>query len=94
MDMLSKDEHWSLSTPNEYSGPCYTYTPPFVSDPGETVNLYIIFNMSTWDPLLQIFLHDSNAFFYSTKDEVNTKLLDVKILNNFAYPRAVGKWFT
>ena len=52
----------------------------------------MIFNMSTWDPLFQIFLHDPNTFFYSTKDEMNTKLLDSEILNKAAYPRAVGKF--
>ena len=88
--MLSKDEHWSISVPNEYSGPCYTYTPPLSSDPGKTVNLYMIFNMSTWDPDLQIFLHDPNTFFYSEKAEVNTKLLDTQSLKDSAYPRAVG----
>ena len=90
MDMLSNDEYWSVSVPNEYSGPCYTYTPPFDSDPGKTVNLYMIFNMSTWDPHLQIFLHDPNAFFYSTNGDVNTKIFDIETLEIAAYPRAVG----
>lgn len=46
--------------------------------------------MSTWDPDLQIFLHDPNTFFYSEKAEVNTKLLNTQILKDSAYPRAVG----
>ena len=91
MDMLYNDEYWAVSVPNEYSGPCYTYNPPLLSDPGKTVSLYMIFNMSTWDPDLQIFLHDPNALFYSTNSVVNTKTLDIEILKYSAYPRAVGK---
>ena len=55
-----------------------------------SANLYMIFNLSTWEPFLQIFLHDPNAFFYSTDGDVNTKIFDIETLKNSAYPRAVG----
>ena len=90
--MLHKDKYWNTFVPHEHSGPCYTYNPPFDSDPGKTVNMHMVFNMSDWDPQLQIFLHDTKSFFYSTTPVTNTIYLDADILSQAPkYPRAVGK---
>ena len=47
VDVLRQDKYWDVFIPNEHSGPCYMYTPPFDSDPGDTNNMYIIFNFSS-----------------------------------------------
>ena len=88
VDMLHEDEYWSTFVPNENSGPCYTYNPPFDSDPGTGMSMYMTFNMNNWDPSLQIFLHELNGFFYSTKPVRNTMLLN---LAGTKHPRATGK---
>ena len=95
IDMLHKDEYWNTFVPHEHSGPCYTYNPPFDSEPGTTVNMHMVLNMSDWDPQLQIFLHNPKSFFYSTKaisKKANPIYLDAEILSQAPkYPRAVSK---
>ena len=95
IDMLHRDEYWSTFVPNPVSGPCHTYTPPFDSDPGKTLNMNMILNMTDWDPLLQIYLHDSNSFFYtenSGKHE-QTVYLDAETLRKLpsTHPRVICK---
>ena len=88
VDMLKDDKNWKQFVPHENSGPCYTYNPPFDSDPGTGMSMYMTFNMNNWDPSLQIFLHEPNGFFYSTKPVRNTMLLN---LAGTKHPRATGK---
>ena len=93
IDVLNKNEYWNEFVPNESSGPCYTYTPPFDSDPGDTNNMYMTFNFSVWDEAIEIFLHDKNTFFYSERDVINTKHISSSMLNHtgIRHPRALGK---
>ena len=93
IDVLRQDKYWDVFIPNEHSGPCYMYTPPFDSDPGDTNNMYMVFNFSSWDPLLEIFLHDKKDFFYSKKKMINSKLITSEMLNTTTTknPRALGK---
>ena len=44
VDMLKDDKNWKQSVPHENSGPCYTYDPPFESDPGYDISMYIRMN--------------------------------------------------
>ena len=92
VDILKNDEYWKIFVPNENSGPCYTYTPPMDSNPGDTNSMYMVFNFTDWDPLLEIFIHDENDFFYSKRKMLNTKIITQKNLNetNTKYPRALG----
>ena len=92
IDVLKPNENWKVFIPNENSGPCYTYTPPVDSDPGDTNSMYMVFNLTEWDPLLEIFLHEKNDFFYSKRRMLNTKLITSKMLNDSQtkYPRALG----
>ena len=93
IDVLKNDNQWHTSVANEESGPCYTYDPPFDSQLAETSNMLIEFNMSTWDPLLEIFLHDKGQFFYSRKTSINTKFITNNMLKDTGlnHPRALGK---
>ena len=93
IDVLKNDDQWRIHIPNENSGPCYTYDPPFDSQIAETSMMYIDFNMTAWDPLLEIFLHDKDQFFYSRKSSINTKLITNNMLNKALtnHPRALGK---
>ena len=81
VDVLNQDENWEVFVPNENSGPCYTYNPSRDSHPGDTNSMYIVFNFSNWDPMLEIFLHDKDDFFYSKRRMVNSKLITAKMLN-------------
>ena len=82
--MLHKDEYWKRFIPNEDSGPCHTYDPPQDSDPGRDYYMYMVFNMTSWDPLLEIYLHNKNSFFYSSKPIVNTMRIDFNYLNLYS----------
>ena len=93
VDVLKQNENWNVFIPNENSGPCYTYTPARDSDPGDTNSMYMVFNLTEWDPMLEIFIHEKNDFFYSKRRMLNTKLITSKMLNQSQtkYPRALGK---
>ena len=82
-----------MFVPNENSGPCYTYTPPFDSEPGDANNMFMTFDFSRWDPALEIFLHDKNQFFYSANDILSTKRITADMLNRTKIkdPRTVGR---
>ena len=96
VDMLKDDKNWKESVPHETSGPCYTYDPPFESDPGYDISMYISMNSNQFDDNLQIFLHEKNKFFYSTKHGYNVLYLDRNVLRNskLPHPRAVGTTFS
>ena len=92
INMLKDNKLWKTFIPNENSGPCYTYTPPMDSDPGDTNNMYITFNSSHWDPALEIFLHRKNTFSYSEKDIIGSTRITSDMLKQTKtkHPRAVG----
>ena len=94
VDVLNQNENWDVFVPNENSGPCYTYNPPQDSDPGDTNSMYMVFDSSEWDPLLEIFIHGKNDFFYSKRRMLNTKLITTEMLKEAQtkYPRALGKF--
>ena len=78
-DVLKHDKQWRLSFPNEGSGPCYTYDPPLMSDPGLHIGMYMTMKSNEWDPDLRIFFHEKDKFFY-TDSSVSEVLLDLKKL--------------
>ena len=92
-EMLRDEKQWSQFVPHENSGPCYTYDPPFESDPGYEISIYMRMNSTDWEPNLQIFLHQKNKFFYSTKPNYNIIYLDPETLRKTedSHPRAIGK---
>ena len=92
IDVLRMNEYWKKFIPNENSGPCYTYTPPEDSDPGDTNNMYMTFNFTQWDEAIEIFLHDERTFFYSERDVINSKHISSDMLNQtgIKHPRALG----
>ena len=94
VDVLNQDDNWEVLVPNENSGPCYTYNPAQDSDPGDTNSMYMVFDSSDWDPLLEIFIHGKNDFFYSKRQMLNTKLITMEMLKEAQtkYPRAPGKF--
>ena len=93
VNVLVRNDYWKQFIPNENSGPCYTYTPPQDSDPGDTNNMYMTFDFNKWDEAIEIFLHEENTFFYSERDIINTKHISWDILNQtgIKHPRALGK---
>ena len=100
VDVLKNEKYWNQFVPHESSGPCYTYDPPFESDPGLDISMFIAMKLTNFDKNLQIFLHEKNKFFYSTNHGSNMLYLDHRILNNskqleqlgskMSHPRAVG----
>ena len=63
LDILSDETLWTKSIPHEESGPCYTYDPPAMSDPGWYYGMNI-FPTGDWEDGLEIFLHPRDKFFY------------------------------
>ena len=91
-EMLNQIQYWSFSIPHESSGPCYTYDPPFDSDPGFLNGLYIAFNFENWDPDLDIFLHEKGKFFYQdnwTSDTIRIDQAKLKTVTT-GHPRIKG----
>ena len=95
-DVLHDDRYWKRFVPNENSGPCETYDPPFESDPGYAISMFIRFKSGDWDPNLEIILHEKDNFFYSTSPTYMMVYLDSKRLRatNLSHPRAVGNLYT
>ena len=89
-DVLDYNEFWNISVPNENSGPCYTYNTPFDSNSQKIGVMRIEFNMTKWDPLLEIFLHDRNEMFYSKVRNLNTKLVPQKYLKKARNEQSVA----
>ena len=92
LDMLNSDENWRMFVANEESGPCYTYDPPYDSDPGHTNNIYMNFDFTQWDENLEIFLHERNNFFYSKRNIIGAKRITSHMLEEtrIKHPRALG----
>ena len=91
-DVLHDDRYWKRSVPHENSGPCETYDPPFESDPGYAISMFIRLKSDDWDPNLEIILHEKNSFFYSRSPTYMMIYLDAEQLRatNLSHPRAVG----
>ena len=97
-EMLHDDRYWTQSIPHEKSGPCETYNPPFESDPGHEISIFMVLNSTDIDPDLDIFLHRRNKFFYSKKSTYNTKYLDQQefkqlksnTILDLQHPRVIG----
>ena len=90
-DMLRSNKQWKLSFPNEESGPCYTYDPPFVSEPGLPVGMYVTMVSDRWDPDLLIFLHEKDKFFY-TETEHQTEVQTILKLKNLEEYKVTRPW--
>ena len=67
-----KNQYWKVSIPHESSGPCYTYDPPFDSEPGYTQGMYLTMNATDWDPDLEIFVHKKGKLFYQGEETADT----------------------
>lgn len=91
-EMINKTDHWTFSIPHEESGPCYTYNPPYESDPGYPNSLFIVLNFKDWDKDLDIFLHEKGKLFFQDKETSDTVRLDQTELQNVAtgHPRVKG----
>ena len=80
-EILSEDKYWTKSIPHENSGPCETYDPPLLSDPGYEISMFL--TLKELDTDLDIFLHEKHKFFYS-KNPMNskyTKYIDLEDVN-------------
>ena len=91
-DILRNDKYWKKSIPHENSGPCETYDPPMLSEPGYEISMFL--TLKDLDTNLDIFLHEKNRFFYSKNlmSSKFTKFLDleeVKKTNN-DHTRIIG----
>ena len=95
-NVLHEDRYWKRFIPHEYSGPCETYDPPLESDPGYATSMHITMNSSSWDPNLEIFLHERNKFFYAKSPTYMMIYLDSKKLRatNLTHVRATGNTST
>ena len=95
-DVLHEDSSWKRSIPHEQSGPCETYDPPFESDPGYEISMFVRMASSSWDPHLEIFLHEKDKFFYSKNRMFGkfTRYLDVNefIKSRNDHTRIIGRY--
>ena len=90
-DVLHEDKYWKRSIPHEYSGPCETYDPPFESDPGYEISMYMRMNSSNWDPNLDIYIHEKNKFFFSKKHMTYLSPEELRSeQNQLSHPRGKG----
>ena len=91
--MINETKYWEDSIPHETSGPCYTYNPPFDSDPAPSAAMHLTLNATDWNPELEIFLHKKGKFFYQSDETVNTIKLSPSELNAVmsGHPRISGK---
>ena len=64
IEMLNQTDLWSFSIPHEDSGPCYTYNPPYESDPGYPNSIFLVLSFEDWLEDLDIFLHEKGKFFF------------------------------
>ena len=82
-ELIGQEQYWTLSIPHESSGPCYTYDPPFDSDPGQRSGVHITMKSTgKWDPNLSIFLHKKGKFFYQSDSEVDTEMIPLSKLKS------------
>ena len=93
--MINQTQHWSFSIPHETSGPCYTYDPPFDSDPGFMIGMYLTLRSENWDPDLDIFIHEKGSFFYQDDLTFGTTRVSHEELQKVktGHPRISGRPF-
>ena len=93
MEMINQQQYWSFSIPHESSGPCYTYDPPFDTDPGYTDGMVLTLNSTDWDADLEIFLHTKGKFFYNHDSTFNTAKVSLSKLKgvNTGHPKISGR---
>ena len=92
--MIDQHQYWSVSIPHELSGPCYTYDPPYDSEPGFDSGMYITMKSTeNWDPELEIFLHKKDKLFYQKRYEADTIKIDHANLKSIAsgHPKISSK---
>ena len=90
--MLNHTNLWSFSIPHEDSGPCYSYNPPYESDPGYPNSIFLVLNFEDWEEDLDIFLHEKEKFFFQDGSTSDTIRLDQSKLRNVntGHPRVKG----
>ena len=98
LEILSDERLWTKSIPHEESGPCYTYDPPAMSDPGWYYGVEIEPNMASgsdnWDKDLEIFLHERGKFFYFKEaSPPNNIRLHINTLRNMNHAMILGNHF-
>ena len=93
VDMLNDSGNWQQFVPHESSGPCYTYNPQSDSEPGFDISLYVKMNANEFDDNLKIYLHEKDNFFYSTRSQDGSLLIDKESFTKTgnSHPRAIGK---
>ena len=93
VDMLNDSGNWQQFVPHESSGPCYTYNPQSDSEPGFDISLYVKMNANEFDDNLKIYLHEKDKFFYSTRSQDGSLLIDKESFTKTgnSHPRAIGK---
>ena len=90
--MLNQTNLWSFAIPHEDSGPCYTYNPPYESDPGYQNSIFLVVNFEDWVEDLDIFLHEKGKFFFQDGWTTDTIRLDQSKLRSVdtGHPRVKG----
>ena len=93
-DVLHEESHWEMSFPHENSGPCHTYNPLHESDTGLFVCIYVVLKDESWDPSLEIFLHDESMLYYSFNLRWDFSLKATTLSKRgISHPRLEGKSF-
>ena len=96
IDILVDNNLWEESIPHEESGPCYTYNPPAMSDPGWWYGIEMYPKLSSdsdnWDKDLEIFLHERGKFFYFKEAAPpNNIRIHINTLRNMNHAMILGK---
>ena len=94
-DMLGHERVWTVSIPNEDSGPCYTYDPPAPSIAQRYFGVEIKPNLSSesdnWDKDMELFLHERGKFFYFKEEAPpNNIRIHVNTLRNINHTTILG----
>ena len=100
IDVFSDSSLWKESIPHEDSGPCYTYNPPSLSDPGWYYGIEIKPNIdnnhvpeNNWDKDLEIFLHEYGKFFYFKEAAPpNNIRIHTNTLRSMNHTMILGEW--
>ena len=94
-NMLIEEKQWKLSIPNERSGPCYTYNPPFASESSIRIGAYITMKHAHWEPDLLVFLHEKDKFYYTEGQSAEAMVRMHKLeINKMYHTRALRKYVT
>lgn len=98
IDVLMDEKLWTESIPHEDSGPCYTYNPPAISDPGWYYGIEmkpnVVSDSGNWDKDLEIFLHEEGKIFYFKEAAPpNNIRIHINTLRNMNHSMILGKHF-